>query len=276
MVDSKLEPEIYSFKSLKAFASAVSARGERGYPIHIKIDSGMHRLGFKEEDIEELSKQLQTLKGVVNVASIFSHLACADMGEEGEINTQSQISRFDIMSSRLQKALDYPTLRHIANSAGIIEYKSAHFDMCRLGIGLYGFGCDGLTPISTLKSRIVQIRELEEGQPIGYGGAGETTRKSRIATIPIGYADGMNRHLGCGAWSVIIGGEKAPTIGRICMDSCMVDITDIKDITEGDEVIIFSPQKGNTAQDIAKILDTISYEVLTSISKRVKRIYLKE
>ncbi|MFI3248353.1 MAG: alanine racemase [Rikenellaceae bacterium] len=276
MVDNKLEPEIYSFKSLKAFASAVSARGERDYPIHIKIDSGMHRLGFMEGDIAQLNMELSQLKGVITVASIFSHLSSADMGEAGEEKTEDQIDKFDTMSSEIQTDLDYPTLRHIANSAGIIKYPEAHFDMCRLGIGLYGFGHDDLTPISTLKSRIVQIRELTVDQPIGYGGAGRTKRNSKIATIPIGYADGLNRHLGCGAWSVIINGEKAPTIGRICMDSCMIDITDIKGVNEGDEVTIFSPQKTNTAEDIAKILDTISYEVLTSVSKRVKRIYLKE
>ncbi|MFI3288732.1 MAG: alanine racemase [Rikenellaceae bacterium] len=276
MVDSKLEPEIYSFKSLRAFAAAVSAHGERGYPIHIKIDSGMHRLGFEENDIEELTTQLLALKEVVSVASIFSHLSSADMGEEGTYNTQDQVAKFEAMSGRLQTALPYPIIRHIANSAGIINYPEIQFDMCRLGIGLYGFGCDGLTPISTLKSRIVQIRELAAKQLIGYGGASVTKRKSRIATIPIGYADGMNRHLGCRGWSVIINGEKAPTIGRICMDSCMIDITDIEGVQEGDEVIIFSPEKGNTAEDIAKRLDTISYEVLTSISKRVKRIYLKE
>lgn len=276
MVDNKLEPEIYSFKSLHAFAATVSAHGERDYPIHIKIDSGMHRLGFMEDDIEKLTTELSKLKGVITVASIFSHLSSADMGEDGVAKTKDQIARFNKMSSEIQSAVGYPTLRHIANSAGILDYPEAHFDMCRLGIGLYGFGCEGLIPISTLKSRIVQIRELTENQPIGYGGAGETTRISRIATIPIGYADGMNRHLGCGAWNVVINGKKAPTIGRICMDSCMIDITDIEGVKEGNEVIIFSPEKGNTAEDIAEILETISYEVLTSISKRVKRIYLKE
>ncbi len=281
MVDSRLEPEIYSLRSLHTFAAAVEARGERDYPIHIKIDSGMHRLGFMESEIEGLSQSLSKFEGVVRVASIFSHLATADMGEEGRERTLSQIELFRTMSEELQSRIGYKTPRHIANSAAIVAYPESHFEMCRLGIGLYGFGEDsfelGLRPVSTLKSRIVQIRELSKGDEIGYGGEGQLSLpEGRVATIPIGYADGIDRHLGNGAWSFIVAGEAAPIVGRVCMDSCMVDISHIDDVEEGDEVTIFSPEAGHTAADMAAKLETISYEVLTSISSRVKRIYIKE
>ena len=151
--------------------------------------------------------------------------------------------------------------------------------MCRLGLGMYGYGYehnDNLEPVSTLRTRIVQIRTLEAGQCVGYGRAGVLTRKSRIATIPVGYADGLDRHLGCGRWSMIVGGQSAPTVGRICMDSCMIDVTDIEGVEQGDSVTIFSTQPGNSAEDMAVVLDTIPYEILTSVSKRVKRIYIYE
>ncbi len=276
MVDMRLEPEIYSLRSLNAFASAVEARSEREYPIHIKLDTGMHRLGFVAHEIDALNQELEKLKGVVSVSSIFSHLATADIGEEGVDSTESQIALFDRLSSKVIESVGYPVLRHIANSAAITNYPESHFDMCRLGIGLYGFGEDGLQAVSTLKSKIVQIKEIASGEKIGYAGAGYASGECRIATIPIGYADGVDRHLGCGAWSVIIAGKKAPITGRVCMDSCMVDITHIDGVNEGDEVVIFSDIEGNRASDMAEILGTISYEVLTSVSTRVKRVYLKE
>ncbi len=276
MVDMRLEPEIYSIRSLRQFAAAVASRGERSYPIHIKLDSGMHRLGFMEGQIEELLEVLDELSDEVKVASIFSHLAQSDMGDTGRESTLAQCELFGRVSGKITSALPYSVIRHLANSAAIIHYPEAHFDMCRLGIGLYGFGEEGLRPISTLKSRIVQIREIESNECVGYGGCGVVEHKSRIATIPIGYADGIDRHLGGGAWSVLVGGGSAPTIGRICMDSLMIDITDLPETKEGDEVVIFSEREGNTAADMAAKLETISYEVLTSVSTRVKRIYIKE
>ncbi len=279
MVDSRLEPEIYSFRSLEGFAAAIKACGERNYPIHIKLDTGMHRLGFMEEQIPMLISKLKELQGTIRLSSIFSHLSSADMGAEGEARTAAQIARFSAMSGAISSAFDYPIIRHIANSAAITNYPQAHFDMCRLGIGLYGFGEDeeALQPISTLKTRIVQIRTISQPECVGYGAAGVIDGERRIATIPIGYADGMNRHLGNGAWSLLVGGCPAPIIGRICMDSLMVDITGLDGgVTEGDEVVIFSPKAGNRASDMARVLDTITYEVLTSVSSRVKRIYLKE
>ena len=151
--------------------------------------------------------------------------------------------------------------------------------MCRLGLGLYGFGYshnEALEMCSTLRTRVVQIHSLAAGETVGYGRAGVLSRPSRIATIPIGYADGLDRHLGGGRWSMLVGGVAVPTVGRICMDSCMIDVTDVPNVAEGDEVVIFSPAAGNTVEDMAKALDTIPYEVLTSISKRVKRIYINE
>ncbi len=277
MVDYRLEPEIYSICSLENFARAVAARTERRYPIHIKLDTGMHRLGFMEHEVNELVAKLAELKEMVYVASIFSHLACADMeGEDAKYATHQQIEIFTRASSQIEAGIGYKTIRHIANSAAILSYPEAQFEMCRLGIGLYGFGAEGLEPISTLKSRIVLVKEVKKEEAIGYGAMGRLSRDSMIATIPIGYADGVDRRLGCGAWSVMIRGKCAPIVGRVCMDSCMVDVTDIEEVKAGDDVIIFSDIKGNRAQDMADILDTISYEVLTSVSKRVKRVYIRE
>ena len=151
--------------------------------------------------------------------------------------------------------------------------------MCRLGLGMYGYGYihnDSLEPVSSLRTRIVQIRRVEAGQSVGYGRAGVVERASRIATIPIGYADGLDRHLGCGCWSMLVAGQKAPIVGRVCMDSCMIDVTDIEGVNEGDEVTVFSAVSGNTPEDMAEVLGTIPYEILTSVSKRVKRIYIYE
>ncbi len=276
MIDYRLEPEIYSLRSLAAFARETEKHGEREYPIHIKLDTGMHRLGFELRQVTELNSELRLHKDTLRIASIFSHLATSDM-QGWESKTQEQVKQFGVMCTEIIRSIDYPTICHISNSAAISRFPEFQSDMCRLGIGLYGFGWgENLTPISTLKSRIVQIKTHSEGATIGYGCEGVTKRESRIATVPIGYADGLDRKLGNGAWSMIVGGEKAPIIGRVCMDSCMIDVTDIEDVKEGDEVVIFSATKGNTAEDMADILETITYEVLTSVSSRVKRIYLKE
>lgn len=276
MVAYHLEPEIYSLRSLDAFVAA--AQGESGYPIHLKFDTGMHRLGFGAEDISQLLERLDRYSDTVRVVSLFTHLCVADDPAQDDF-TQSQIELFDSFTRSVADHLTYPVLRHAAASAAILRFKDAHFDMCRLGLGMYGYGYehnDNLEPVSTLRTRIVQIRTLQAGESVGYGRAGVLNRTSRIATIPIGYADGLDRHLGCGRWSMLVAGKAAPTVGRICMDSCMIDITDIADVCEGDEVTIFSPVAGNSAEDMAALLDTIPYEVLTSVSKRVKRIYIYE
>ena len=278
MIAHSLEPEIYSFRSLALFVQAVERAGEQNYPIHIKIDSGMHRLGFEESDIPQLNEELNRSSQSVRVASIFTHLCVADDATQDDF-TKGQIAKFDQQSSAIMASLPYRPLRHAAASEAMLRFEEARFDMCRLGIGLYGFSTtagSALEPVSTLRTRIVQIRTLSEGETIGYGRNGKVVKESRIATIPVGYADGLNRHLGNGAWEMIVGGKRAKTIGNICMDSCMIDITGIEDVKEGDIVEIFSAKSGNTAADMASVLGTIPYEVLTSVAKRVKRIYINE
>ncbi len=277
MIANRLEPEIYSFHSLDAFEAAAEHAGESRYPIHIKLDTGMHRLGFVEEELPALCERLRATTQV-QVATVFSHLNCADMPEEDEY-TRAQIARYDRMSSALVDALPYGVIRHTANSAAIERFPEAQFDMCRLGIGLYGFGWrhnPALRPVATLKTRIVQLKHLRAGDAVGYGRAGKLDRDTVTATIPVGYADGLDRHLGCGRWSMRVKGMPAPVVGRICMDSCMIDVTDIPGVAEGDEAVIFSAEPGNEPEAMAEVLGTISYEVLTSVSGRVKRIYLKE
>jgi alanine racemase len=274
MISHDLEPEIYSFHSLDEFRRAVHRAHRENYPIHIKLDTGMHRLGFMEDDIDLLGRAVHGDTSL-RIASIFSHLSCADVEAEDEF-TRRQISLFEFMSSQLIEWLDYRPLRHLANSAAIERCRDAHFDMCRLGLGLYGIGYehnDSLISVATLSTRIVQIKQLRAGESVGYGRAARLNRDSIIATIPIGYADGMDRHLGNGRWSVLVGGMRAPIIGRVCMDSMMIDITDIEGVVVGDKVTIFSAEEGNTLEDMARVLDTISYEVMTSLSARIKRIY---
>ena len=273
MCSYRLEPEIYNFASLEAFAKAVVAAGENDYPIHLKVDSGMHRLGFGMEDVERLSGRLAELKELLTVRSIFSHLATADDAAQADF-VAAQQSRFDQVSSAIMASLPYRPLRHLNNTAGIEHYPTSAHDMCRLGIGLYGVGAEGVKPRSRLTTRIVQIKQLAEGESVGYGRAGVISAPTTIATIPIGYADGLDRRLGCGGWSVCIGGQMAPIVGRVCMDSCMVDVTNIP-CHEGDEVVIFGGEGGSVV-DMAEKLGTIPYEIMTSVSRRVKRIYVKE
>lgn len=277
MVAHSLEPEIYSFHSLEDFSRSVERYGAQAYPIHIKLDTGMHRLGFVAEEMDSLVERLLCNRAV-RVASIFAHLSCADDPSQDDF-TREQIALFDTLSSRIAQALPYDVIRHTANSAAIERLPEAAFDMCRLGLGLYGYGYehnDELQPVATLKTRIVQLRRRAAGEAIGYGRSQRLERDSVVATIPVGYADGVDRHLGGGRWSMLVAGYEAPTVGRICMDSCMIDVTDIEGVQEGDEVVIFSSSRGNTLEDMAAVLGTISYEIMTSIAARVKRIYVRE
>ena len=278
MVADRLEPEIYSFTSLNDFVEAVKRAGAYRYPIHIKIDSGMHRLGFEQKDIPQLITELERVSQYVRVATIFSHLATADDVEQDDF-TREQIARYDEISSQLTAALPYRVIRHTAASAAMERFEEARFDMCRLGLGLYGFDYyrnEALTPVATLKARVVQIKRLDVPETVGYGRAGQLSRPTVTATVSIGYADGLNRRLGCGAWSMLVHGQPAPIVGRICMDCCMIDITNIDGVREGDEVTVFSPAEGNRADDMAALLGTIPYEVMTSVSTRVKRIFIRE
>lgn len=274
MISHDLEPEIYSFQSLDEFRRAVHRAGRENYPIHVKLDTGMHRLGFVEDDIDLLGRAIH-LDTTLRIASIFSHLSCADIPAEDDF-TRKQLESFEYMSSQLIEWLDYTPLRHIANSAAIVRFKEARYDMCRLGLGLYGYGFEHneeLIPVATLSTRIVQIKQLRKGESVGYGRTERLERDTTIATIPVGYADGLDRHLGNRRWSVSVKGKRAAILGRVCMDSAMIDISDIEGVTVGDKVTIFGGERGLTLEDMARVLDTISYEIMTSISARVKRIY---
>lgn len=273
MADYDLEPEIYSFASLRSYAAEMRSRGITGAPVHIKLDTGMHRLGFVREDLPQLCALLQQ-ENAVKVRSIFSHLAASEDAAEDDF-TRRQISTFTTMSRQIIDALgDATILRHICNSAGIARFPEAHFDLVRLGVGLYGIEDPELQVAATLKTQIVQIKDLNTDDTVGYNRRGIVTGPTRTATIPIGYADGMDRGLGRGAASVCIRGVLCPTIGNICMDTCMIDVTALPEACEGDEVIIFGQRP--TVKELARILGTISYEILTSVSARIKRIYVRE
>lgn len=274
IVRHKLEPEIYSLRTLKAFIAAFKTMmKEERQRIHLKLDSGMHRLGFESKDIDALNKLLSANPNI-RVASVFTHLAAADNPAHDEF-TRSQVARFNRMSQKLQKNLGYSFSRHVLNTAGIHRFPEFQFDMVRLGIGLYGYSEDAdleqqLMPSSRLKTIISQIKLLEPGETVGYSRAGEVKTSSRIATLAIGYADGFNRLLGNGNAEVLINGYRAKTIGDICMDMCMVDVTGIP-CKEGDEVEIFGEEI--PLRELATKMNTIMYEVISGISRRVKRVY---
>lgn len=271
----RLEPEIYSFNLLNALLAEGEKLGVSGYPIHIKIDSGMHRLGFTENQVDELASLLQS-QIVLMARSVFSHFAGSDEAQH-DAYTLQQIATFNRCADKIQAASKHKVMRHLLNTAGITRFSEHQLDMVRLGIGLYGVSPidenQGLRPVSTLKTTILQIHEYEAGETIGYGRHGVLTRRSRIAAIPIGYADGLDRHLGNGNCEVLVNGHRAPIIGNICMDICMIDVTDVA-CNEGDRVEIFG--ENLPVQELGKRLDTIPYEVLTSISNRVKRVYYRE
>ncbi|MEQ8470089.1 MAG: bifunctional UDP-N-acetylmuramoyl-tripeptide:D-alanyl-D-alanine ligase/alanine racemase [Marinoscillum sp.] len=266
-----LEPEIYSIAMLRQFIEACDTPP----PIHLKIETGMNRLGFVREEIEELQKILQ-VNPSVKVAGIFTHFSSSDSKSEDTF-TEQQATTFDQIYDQLTKTLDYKPLKHAVNSAGIIRWPKYHYDMVRLGIGLYGFDSSGetneLKPISTLKSKISQIKTVKAGASIGYSRKGQVHQDSEIATISIGYADGYTRLFGNGKAYVLINGQQAYTIGNICMDMTMVDVTGLM-AKEGDEVIIFGEKPNIT--ELAHWSNTIPYEILTNVSQRVKRVFVSE
>jgi Alr-MurF fusion protein len=274
IIEHRLEPEIYSFRILDLFYRAVSLSQEIDYPVHIKIDSGMHRLGFAESEIPRLCHELGRLRNL-RVSSIFSHLAGSDEEIHDEF-TRYQIDVFSRSADRLIEALGYSVIRHILNSSGIERFPDAQFDMVRLGIGLYGISPvapEKLRNVSTLKSTVLQVKHVYPGDTVGYGRKGKIDKPTVIAIIPVGYADGINRHLGNGNGKFIINGTAVPVIGNVCMDMTLLDVTGT-DTREGDEVIIFGEE--NPVTDMASELRTIPYEILTGISERVKRVYLYE
>ncbi len=272
-----LEPEIYNFEILEQVISEAKKWGVRDYPVHIKLDTGMHRLGFVES---ELPRLLEILEGqeVITVASVFTHLATADCLDE-DAYTLSQLATFDRCYNMFEQSLPYYVQKHILNTAGIERFaRERTDDLVRLGIGLYGIDPlekdnKNLRTVAKLTTIITAMREWSPDTTIGYSRRGVLDRPSVIATLPIGYADGLNRHLGNGRASFFINGHRASTVGNICMDSCMIDVTDIP-CAIGDTVEIFGPNV--PVGELADILDTIPYEVLTSVSVRVKRVYYRE
>ena len=276
IIQHLLEPEIYSVKGLKAFLKIAEQKKLKHFPIHIKIDTGMHRLGFEEDNLEDL---IQILKGneTVQIKSILSHMATSDDLKHNAFS-KSQIALFEKLSTKIQTELNIKSIRHILNTSGIANYPEAQYDMVRLGIGLYGISNDEeeqkeLENVGTLKSVISQIRTIDKGESVGYGRRFIADRSTKVATIPIGYADGIHRSWGNGVGYVTINGKQAKIIGSICMDMLMVDVTDI-DCKEGNTVIVFG--ENPTVPFMAKQLNTIPYEILTSISQRVKRVFFRE
>ncbi|WP_165154221.1 bifunctional UDP-N-acetylmuramoyl-tripeptide:D-alanyl-D-alanine ligase/alanine racemase [Parabacteroides sp. ZJ-118] len=274
LFENHLEPEVYSFRLLDALIRETERRGIPAYPVHIKIDTGMHRLGFQPEDVPAICERLRARSGVV-ARSTFSHLAGSDSPLFDDF-THRQLERFTRAARELEEGLGYPVIKHILNSAGIERFPAYQMDMVRLGIGLYGVspsGQGGLRNVSTLKTTILQIQEVPAGDSIGYSRTSSVKRDSRIAILPIGYADGLDRHLGNGGGEVLIRGQRCPIIGNICMDACMIDVTDIP-AQEGDSAIIFG--EGLPVSELSDKLGTIPYEILTAISPRVKRVYFRE
>ncbi len=274
MFDYHLEPEVYSFHLLDELVKAAEKEGVTNFPIHIKLDTGMHRLGFLPDEIPTLITRLKAQNAVMP-RSVFSHFVGSDSPQFDSF-TRRQIAVFDKASNELQAAFPHKILRHICNTAGIERFPEAQYDMVRLGLGLYGINPINngtLHNISTLKTTILQIHEVPADETVGYSRRGELKRTSRIAAIPIGYADGLNRHLGRGNAYCLVNGQKAKYVGNICMDVCMIDVTDI-DCKEGDQVEIFGDHL--PVHVLSDALDTIPYEVLTGISNRVKRVYYQD
>lgn len=274
MFDYHLEPEVYSFHLLDELVKAAEKEGVTNFPIHIKLDTGMHRLGFLPDEIPTLITRLKAQNAVMP-RSVFSHFVGSD-SPQFDAFTHRQIAVFDKASNELQAAFPHKILRHICNTAGIERFPEAQYDMVRLGLGLYGINPINngtLHNISTLKTTILQIHEVPADETVGYSRRGELKRTSRIAAIPIGYADGLNRHLGRGNAYCLVNGQKAKYVGNICMDVCMIDVTDI-DCKEGDQVEIFGDHL--PVHVLSDALDTIPYEVLTGISNRVKRVYYQD
>lgn len=270
-----LEPEVYSFRLLDALVREAEKEGVTNFPVHIKLDTGMHRLGFDPlHDMPALIERLKRQTAVIP-RSVFSHFVGSDSDDFDNFSAH-QYDLFLKGSSQLQKAYKHKILRHMCNSAGIEHFPERQMEMVRLGLGLYGINSRNnelLNPISTLKTTILQIHNVPKEETVGYSRKGHLTRDSRIAALPIGYADGLNRRLGNGHAYCLVNGQKAPYVGNICMDVCMIDVTDI-DCKEGDTVVIFGD--GLPVTVLSDILETIPYEILTSVSSRVKRVYYQD
>ena len=277
LTEYKLEPVIYSFGLLDDFVVYTQERGIVNYPVHLKIDTGMHRLGFENLDIETLCDMLEANR-YIRVQSVFSHLVASEAKQHDEF-TKKQIKRFEKAFKEIEKTLGYKVIKHICNTAGIIRWPSAHYDMVRLGIGLYGIDSsvpiaeNVLQPIASLKTSIAQVKKIGAGDTISYGRSGSLLKDGKIATVRIGYADGYLRAFGNGVGKMLVKGTQVPTVGNITMDMCMLDVSGL-DVSEGDEVIIFDEHL--RIEELAKQIGTIPYEILTNVSQRVKRVYFYE
>lgn len=275
LIDRCLEPSLYSMNVLNEFITIAEKGGQRQYPVHIKFNTGLNRLGFDFSDVEAITMQLKKTDAI-KAKSLFSHMAASEDLDEIAF-TKQQIVRFKNITKEVTSQIGYQPWLHMCNTSGVLNFPEAHFDMVRCGIGLYGFGNSPIEdknfiPIASLKSIISQIHTVKKGDSVGYNRAFTAKEMTKTATIPIGHADGLNRNYGKGNGYVSINKQKAPIIGNVCMDMIMVNVTNIE-CTEGEEVIVFDAS--HTANDLAKSVNTISYEILTSISQRVKRVYLK-
>ncbi len=277
LTEYNLEPVMYSFNLFDDYIKYARQQNILAYPVHLKIDTGMHRLGFESQDIGALCDLLEENR-YVTVKSVFSHLAAGESHEHDEF-TKSQISSFEKAFKKIETALGYKVIKHICNTAGIVRWPKAHYDMVRLGIGLYGIDSasgknSGLQPITTLKTSISQVKKIKAGETVSYSRSGSLKKDGKIATVRIGYADGYLRAFGNGVGKMLIRGKLAPTVGNITMDMCMLDVSAI-DAREGDDVIVFDGDH-LPIQELAAQIGTIPYEILTNVSQRVKRVYFYE
>ena len=275
IIERCLEPSIYSPKILREFIAVAEEQKQNDYPIHIKFNTGLNRLGFWHNDVDYITSHLKETKSIL-VKSLFSHLAASEDESEKEFSLR-QIKDFKTITTDFESQIEYLPWLHLCNTSGVINYPEAHFDMVRCGIGLYGFGNSAkedqnLKPIAKLKSIISQIHMIEKDETVGYNRAYTSSGFEKIATIPIGHADGISRQFGNGAGNVFINNQKAPIIGNVCMDMIMVNVTNIG-CKEGDEVVIFD---GNhKVSNFAESIETISYEILSAVSQRVKRVFYR-
>jgi alanine racemase len=277
LAEHKLQPVIYSFGLLDDFVTYSRDHGLSGYPVHLKIDTGMHRLGFEGFEIDMLCDMLEQNR-YIRVESVFSHLVASEASQHDEFS-KKQIKRFEKAFKEIERTLGYKVIKHICNTAGIIRFPGAHYDMVRLGIGLYGIDSSvpasdqALQPVARLKTSVAQVKKIGAGDTISYGRSGSLLKDGKIATVRIGYADGYLRAFGNGVGKMLIKGTLVPTVGNITMDMCMLDVSGL-DVSEGDEVIIFDDK--HRIEELAKQIGTIPYEILTNVSQRVKRVYFYE
>ncbi|GAA4314050.1 bifunctional UDP-N-acetylmuramoyl-tripeptide:D-alanyl-D-alanine ligase/alanine racemase [Mucilaginibacter gynuensis] len=278
LTEFKLQPVLYSFGLFEEFVKYVQDSNIFNYPIHLKIDTGMHRLGFEDYEIETLCDMLED-NPYVRIQSVFSHLSASDAAQHDEF-TQKQINTFETAFKQIEEVLGYTVIKHICNTSGIIRWPGAQYDMVRVGIGLYGIDAAvpasdaSLQPIGSLKTSISQIKKIAAGDTIGYNRNGTLSKDGRIATVRIGYADGYLRAFGNGVGTMLVKGVVVPTVGNVSMDMCMIDVSEVPDVKEGDEVIVFNEKQ--RIEELAAQIGTIPYEILTNVSQRVKRVYFYE